>query len=100
MLGSIRRLSREDYYHGQFADANVAVSVGKEIEYLQYRAEGACFVRIDKEVIDADPCPAQDEEHFRAGPEPVVEWWIHLTGTHVGWIEVTEDTLTQASREF
>jgi hypothetical protein len=99
MLGIIGRLSKKDYYSGQFAGANVEVPVGKDIEYLQYRAEGTCFVRIDRQVIDADPCPAQDAEHFRAGAEPVVQWWIHLTGTHVGWVEVTDETLTQVDRE-
>ena len=100
LLGTTSRVSTKDYYSGRFASGNVAVSVGKDIEYLQYRAEGTCFVRVDKEVIDADPCPAQDSQHFQAGAKPVVEWWIHLTGARVGWIEVTETTLKQVDREF
>jgi hypothetical protein len=100
LLGTISRLSTEDYYSGRYASGNVAVSAGKDVEYLQYRAEGSCFVRVDREVIDAAPCPAQDSQHFRAGAEPVVEWWIHLTGTRVGWIEGTETTLEQVDREF
>lgn len=99
-LGTISRLSKEDYYSERFAAAKVPVPAGKQIEYLQYRAEGTCFVRVDSVVIDADPCPANDSQRFRADTKPVVEWWIRLTGTHVGWIEVTDKTLKQVERVF
>lgn len=100
LLGTVRRLSTDDYYSGRFASGTVAVSVGQDIEYLQYRAEGTCFVRVANQVIDAESCPAQDSQHFRADSEPVVEWWIHLAGARAGWIEVTETTVEQVDREF
>src|SRR6185436_9985217 len=100
LLGTVRRLSIDDYYSGRFAPGKVAVSVGQDIEYFQYRAEGTCFVRVVNEVIDADPCPAQDSQHFRTDTQPVVEWWIHLVGDRAGWIEVRETTVRQVDREF
>ena len=46
-------------------------------EYLQYRAEGTCFIRIERRVIDAD-CPAYMKSMFKVEIEPKTELWIHV----------------------
>jgi hypothetical protein len=43
----------------------VGVRASESIEYLQYRAEGTCFVRIADAVIDASPCPTEKKGEFR-----------------------------------
>ena len=101
MLGDIRRLSETDYYSDKFADTSVNVMVGDTVEYLQYRAEGTCFVRIAGKTVDADPCPAEDLGHFRLDVKPMIEWWIHITttGTPAGWLLVTDATVQEIDRE-
>ena len=100
-LGDVRRLSRSDYYSGKFGPASVTVKAGDSIEYLQYRAEGTCFVRSAGSVIDADPCPTEKDAAFRLEARPVVEWWIHLVvdGKARGWLLVTDATARVADRE-
>lgn len=56
MIGAVSRLSRDEYYLGKFSSASLAVQPGMTLEYLQYRAEGTCFIRTEGRVIDAD-CP-------------------------------------------
>ena len=102
MLGVVNGLSREDYYKGKFAPAIVEVQPGANVEYLQYRAEGTCFVRIAGNVIDADPCPSNDKSMFRVETEPKTELWIHivLSGDSAGWLLVTDSTVKIVNREF
>ena len=75
---------------------------GLNIEYLQYRAEGTCFVRLSGVVIDADPCPINDKAMFRLETEPKIEWWIHvvLPDNSVGWLLVTDSRVKLVDREF
>jgi len=100
-LGDVSRLSRSDYYSGKFGPASVAVMAGESIEYLQYRAEGTCFVRIAGSVIDADPCPTRNEGEFRLEAKPTIEWWIHIIvdGKARGWLIVTDATARVVDRE-
>jgi hypothetical protein len=100
-LGSISKLSRSDYYSGRFATASVPVKAGDVIEYLQYRAEGTCFVRMAREVIDAAPCPNQQPAQFRLDVEPITEWWIQVTlgGTPAGWLLVSDATVRVVDRQ-
>ena len=100
-LGDVSRLARSDYYSGKFGPASVAVMAGETIEYLQYRAEGTCFVRIADSVIDADPCPTQKEGEFRLEAKPTMEWWIHIIadGKPGGWVLVTDATARVVDRE-
>jgi hypothetical protein len=102
MLGSVNRFSREDYYKGKFAPALMDVQPGMNVEYLQYRAEGTCFVRIAGNVIDADSCPANDKSKFRVETEPKTEWWIHIvfSGVSAGWLLVTDSSVKAVNREF
>ena len=101
-LGTIGRLSREDYYKGKFAPALVELKPGATIEYLQYRAEDTCFVRIGENVIDAEPCPANDKSKFRVEIEPKTEWWIHsvLSDGSKGWVLVTDSAVKLLKREY
>jgi hypothetical protein len=100
-LGDVSRVSRSDYYTGKFGPANVAVRAGESIEYLQYRAEGTCFVRTAGSVVDADPCPTQKEAEFRLEIKPTMEWWIHIivAGKALGWLLVTDATAKVVDRE-
>jgi hypothetical protein len=100
-LGGISRLSKPDYYSGKFGPARVDVAPGDTIEYLQYRAEGTCFVRIAGAVIDADPCPTQKKAEFTLVAEPVTEWWIQITvaGQSVGWLLITGSTAKVIGRK-
>ncbi len=102
LLGTVSRLSREDYYKRKFAPAIVDVQPGVNVEYLQYRAEGTCFVRIAGNVIDADPCPANDKSKFRVETEPKTEWWIHvvISSDLAGWLLVTGSSVKVVNREF
>jgi hypothetical protein len=101
-LGDVRRLARSDYYSGKFGPASVAVRAGDRIEYLQYRAEGTCFVRTGGAVIDADPCPTGKAAEYRLEAKPVTEWWIHLVedGRPRGWLLVTDATAKVIDRTF
>jgi len=93
-LGDTRRLSREDYYSGTFGPARVSLRAGDQVEYLQYRAEGTCFVRVGAAAIEADPCPNQDQRRFRLEAEPKTEWWIHVVqGDVCGWLLVADGTV-------
>ena len=100
-LGALSRLSKADYYSGRFGQARVDVAAGNVIEYLQYRAEGTCFIRIETSVIDADPCPTQKKGQFSLEVEPTTEWWIQITraGKPVGWLLITASTAKVIARK-
>jgi hypothetical protein len=101
LLGPLTRLSREDYYKGKFATANVEVHAGTEIDYLQYRAEGTCFVRIGGNAIGADLCPAYSKSTFRVVTQPKTECWIHVVvGKSAGWTFVTDAVVKVVNRSF
>jgi hypothetical protein len=101
-LGAIAQLSREDYYSGKFPTVVLAVSTGEVVEYLQYRAEGTCFVRVRGDVIDADPCPAQGAESFVVEAKPEVEWWIQMLVSRrpKGWLLVDGTNVKEVGRTF
>jgi len=101
ILGTTRLLTRDAYYSGQFPRQQVAFKEGDVIEYLQYRAEGTCFVRIADQVVNAEyPCPAQDDGRFRVITQPKTEWWIRivLNRAPVGWVMVDEKAVKESGR--
>ena len=102
ILGSIRTLTRDAYYKGRFPQQTVACKEGDVIEYLQYRAEGTCFVRVGDQVVDADPCPARDDGTFRVATKPKIEWWIRVVVDRVpvGWALVDGKAIKQNGRTF
>jgi len=72
------------------------------IEYLQDRAEGTCFIRVDDQVVDADPCLADDDRTFRLATKPRTEWWIRVVVDRVpvGWVMVDGKAVKQSGRTF
>jgi hypothetical protein len=98
-MGDVRVLSRDDYYLGGFPRSEWSVLPGDTVEYLQYRAEGTCFVRIRGVVVDAERCPALLQESFRVLEDPVTEWWIEADiGDSGGWLRV--DASVRVRRGF
>jgi hypothetical protein len=92
LFGPLSQLSRQDYYYGNFSRTNTAVAPGTTVEYLQYRAEGSCFIRIDGNAIEASPCPEIDMSKFKVEGEPQTEEWIHVKiGSSSGWVLVSGD---------
>lgn len=101
-LGRITRLTRRDYYSGRFPDSSVRVAPPDTIEYLQYRAEGNCFVRIAGQVIEARDCPAFDTTSFHLLNQPRTEWWVRVlaNGRPAGWVLVSDSTIQVIDRRF
>jgi hypothetical protein len=101
-LGSVRYLSREQYYGGAFRDTVIDLIPPATIQYLQYRAEGTCFVRVGARVIDADPCPIHDTTKFVLRQQPKTLWWIHVARAMgaTGWLLLTDSTARIVDRTF
>jgi hypothetical protein len=90
-MGDVRYLTRDEYYLGGFPRSEWSVLPGDTVEYLQYRAEGTCFVRVREVVVDAERCPAFLQESFRVLEDPETEWWIEVEiGDSGGWLRVDE----------
>lgn len=101
-LGAIRYLSRDEYYRGRYPSLEWQLAAGDTIEYLQYRAEGTCFVRIAGSVVNADQCSALGEASFRMIQKPRTAWWIQvvLDGSPAGWLLVEDGAVKQLGRSF
>lgn len=100
-LGAVHVLSRDRYYSDVFRDTILAFAPSERFEYLQPRAEGSCFVRIDGSVVEADPCPTHDSASFALSGEPELRWWIFVTGDSAsGWLLVSDSTAKVVRREF
>ena len=101
-LGDITHLTRDRYYHANAPDVSLPIAPTGTIEFLQYRAEGTCFVRIEKRVIDAHPCPGFGKESVEVVRQPVTEWWILVRGQGgaKGWLLVSDSTAKSVGREF
>jgi len=99
-LGSGRALTRDAYSAPAAAPGRWALEPGETRLWLQGRAEGSCFVRIDDALIEANPCPSFVEA-FRVLSPPVTEWWIRAApdGGAPGWTLVTDRTL-EVRRSF
>ena len=100
-LGAVRRLTHEQYYQAM-PEVSIPMASPATIELLQYRAEGTCFVRVDRRVIDAQPCPGFGRESVKVVREPVTSWWILARGAHgaYGWLLVSDSTARPVRREF
>lgn len=100
-LGALHSLSRESYYSNAFHDTTIRVGPSESFEYLQPRAEGSCFVRIDSSVVEANPCPAHDSASFAIPGEPQLLWWIFARGDSISaWLLVSDSTAKVVRREF
>jgi len=98
-FGTISYLSRSEYYSGNIPCKDHTFQEGASFEYLQYRAEGSCFIRWHNEVYDIDYCPWFDEENtdFALESKPVNEWWIRVTKDHktLGWLLIDKSTVEE-----
>lgn len=101
-MGSDAHVEHDEYYDRARPEVDLIVAAPALIEYLQDRAEGTCFVRVDRRVIDADPCPAFAGDHVRIEREPVTQWWIRIRGQGgaFGWLLVSDSTARSVRREF
>ena len=101
-LGDVRRLTIDRYYHSAVSEVTIPLGAPATIEYLQYRAEGTCFVRVDRRVIDAQPCPGFGRESVKVVREPLTRWWILTRGSKgaIGWLQVSDSTARAVRREF
>jgi hypothetical protein len=97
IIGAVSRLSRDEYYLGNFSSVSLAVRAGMTLEYLQDRTEGTCFIRTEGRVIDADCTNAL----LKIDAEPTTEWWIHVVlPDNSGWLLVTDSNVKQVNREY
>jgi hypothetical protein len=85
-------------YFGNFPNVKVDVAPGTTVEYLQYRAEATCFVRVGKNVIDASPCPDINKDAFKLEREEKTELWIHVTVDSGGRLMVDKTTIKTAAQ--
>ena len=100
-MGESSHLTLARYYASDQA-VSIPVLAPGTIEYLQYRAEGTCFVRINRRVIDAEPCPGWGRESVELVAHPATRWWIRVRGqggSH-GWLLVSDSTAQSVRREF
>jgi hypothetical protein len=102
VLGRISYLSRALYYTSTIRSREIPYNHGDTLEYLQYRAEGTCLMRIEGDVVDAEDCPALHPDGFTVLSQPLTEWWIwvHTTVQPRGWLLVDPTTVDQLERRF
>ena len=101
-LGNVRRLTLDRYYQPSAPETSTPISGADTIDFLQYRAEGTCFVRVKTDVIDAQPCPGFGPESVTTVRDPVTRWWVFVRGAAgaQGWIVVSDTTARAVRREF
>ena len=101
-LGDVKRLTLDRYYQPNEAEVSIPIVAPETLEFLQYRAEGSCFVRVQGKVIDAQPCPGFGRESVSVIRDPVTRWWILVRGAGgaSGWILVSDTTARAVRREF
>lgn len=101
-LGEVTHLSLNRYYQPNLPEAAIPLAALTTIDYLQNRAEGTCFVRIEGRVIDAQPCPGFGRESVKVLREPVTRWWVRVRGSGgaFGWLPVSDSTARSVRREF
>jgi hypothetical protein len=101
-FGARNHLTYDEYYSADTENASVRVAPPLTIEFLQHRAEGTCFVRLNGRVINADPCPIFDSASVRVEREPVVRWWVRTPGQHgrYGWLQLSDTTVRSTGRQF
>ena len=98
MIGSVRRVFTKEYYSDKFKSVKLDLKPGMIVEYLQYRAEGSCFLRVDSKVLYAS-CLPNDATQFHVQSEPKTELWIHVTlGDSRGWLLVSDSTVKQVEQ--
>ena len=96
--GPMSYLSREHYYSGGHGGHQVfQYTKGDSIEYLQYRAEGSAFIRINGAIVAADLL-SKRAVPFKEVKRPRVELWVEViseAGKPMGWYQVPQDKFHQ-----
>ena len=101
VVGNVRRLTSRSYYAAQHQRTRVPVDSTSRVEFLQHRAEGTCFVRLNGRVIDAEDCPAMNPIEFKLEEKPVTRLWVRVVdGRRVGWLLVTDSTVSIVGRQY
>jgi hypothetical protein len=105
-LGRVARLTREDYYDDEGRIESLTLPPG-HFEYLQARAEGTCFIRVDGLVYETQACPwigREEGDGFVVEAPAEVEWWLRVVepegGRPLGWLRVEPDAVRQLPRTF
>jgi hypothetical protein len=101
-LGDVTHLTLDRYYHPNAVETSIPLTASSTVEFLQYRAEGTCFVRVQNTVIDAQPCPGFGPESVSVVRDPVTRWWVLVRGEKdkPGWLLVSDSTAKSVRREF
>jgi len=101
-LGALTYLSKQEYYSGKFSARDFSLQTGATIEFLQYRAEGSCLMRLEREVVEVEQCPDLNGPGFRSLRKAEVLWWVRVivAGKPRGWALVDGRTLRVSRREF
>lgn len=95
--GRVFYLSKKDYYRGYGRSESFHYAAGDSIEYLQYRAEGSAFIRINGVVVGADLL-SKLAVPLKEVKRPQLELWIEVTGEDghpIGWYQLTDDQIHQ-----
>ena len=101
-LGDLKHLTLDRYYQPNESETSIPMTAPATVEFLQYRAEGTCFVRVQNTVIDAQPCPGFGRESVSIVRDPVTRWWVLVRGVRdkPGWLLITDSTAKAVRREF
>ncbi len=95
--GRVFYLSKTDYYRGGGRHDTFRFSKGDTIEYLQYRAEGSAFLRMDGVVVSAE-LGSPEAMALREIRRPQLELWIEVAdadGKPLGWFQLENDQFYQ-----
>ena len=98
--GRVFYLSIMDYYRGSGKWETFRFSKRDTIEYLQYRAEGYAFLRMDGTVISAELLSPKSAA-LREIRSPQLELWIEVEdkdGKPLGWFRLGDDFVHRQTR--
>ena len=103
-LGKTNYVSSTNYYDDGGELITLQLQLNDRLEYLQYRAEGSCFIRWQGLVLDIEYSPwLGSNRPLELVVKPVTEAWIRVESESVGtgWILVDdEETGSEIDREF
>ena len=101
VIEDVGHLTAKQYYSAGPSLVTFRLEEGSNVEYVQYRAEGSCFVRIDGALIEANICTHIDGHAVELVREPKTEWWIKITlEGSTGWVLYETSKVRIAKREF
>lgn len=103
-FGRICRITSNHYYRGYIENRKLRFKPGEQFEYLQYRAEGACIIRIEDEAIEVERCRWIEDNNntFEMSGEPKTEWWVRVIEANksLGWLLIDNTHIKWLDRSF